>query len=600
MDFSSNLAMVYGASNTGKSFAVKAIDFMLGGSTALPDIGERNGYDRIWVGMSAGDDGDITLTRAIAGGSFEVAGGLITSHSGRQNMRPLSARHDPDRPDNVSHYLLQCVGLSGQQIAVDANGKKRYMSFRDLARYCVTDETSIQSEQSPAQSGQHLSATRERSVLKLLLTGVDDDAVVEILDRKTFSTSKTAKIEVFDEMLANIDAEIEGDYPDIGELPDQERRLEETFIAAQAEVETAQHSVHRLFASKRSAANSIENQETRLSEIDVNLSRFSQLDEIYSSDIDRLEALEEAGFLIGLGGAKDCPLCGAQPESQHHNHTIDEVSRVREAAEREIGKINVQRVDLTRTVEDLCVERVRIAEQLPGKRERLEQIEAEINRIAPVALEARRQLDELMVARDRVKHGLTLIESRQALVKKRDELAALKPARRQEKPQLGVSGVVAHEFAQTVSRVLTEWHFPGNRHVAWDDDAYDLRIDGKRRRDNGKGVRAITHAAFKVALLIFAREHDLAHPGFVILDTPLLTYRDPMASREGELTADERQVAESSLKEHFFRHLAATSSMGQFIIVENVDPPANILEIGNVETFFGGRKGARYGLFPHR
>ena len=54
------------------------------------------------------------------------------------------------------------------------------------------------------------------------------------------------------------------------------------------------------------------------------------------------------------------------------------------------------------------------------------------------------------------------------------------------------------EFTQTVSTVLEHWQFPGERHVSFDETLYDLRIDGKRRRDNGKGVRAITHAAFIV------------------------------------------------------------------------------------------------------
>jgi hypothetical protein len=31
----------------------------------------------------------------------------------------------------------------------------------------------------------------------------------------------------------------------------------------------------------------------------------------------------------------------------------------------------------------------------------------------------------------------------------------------------------------------------------------------RHRKDNGKGVRAITHAAFKVALLLYCKERDL-------------------------------------------------------------------------------------------
>ena len=140
--------------------------------------------------------------------------------------------------------------------------------------------------------------------------------------------------------------------------------------------------------------------------------------------------------------------------------------------------------------------------------------------------------------------------------------------------RLEVSSTAVHEFAQMVSKVLTAWQFPGDRHVSFDEETFDLKIDGKRRRDNGKGVRAITHAAFKVALLLHCRERNLPHPGFLVLDTPLLTYRDPLTSRYGELTGDEEEIALMSLKDHFFEHLAAESQGAQFIILENVDPPS--------------------------
>ena len=45
--FGPGLNVIYGASNTGKSFIVEAIDFMLGGKPPLRDIPERVGYDLV-------------------------------------------------------------------------------------------------------------------------------------------------------------------------------------------------------------------------------------------------------------------------------------------------------------------------------------------------------------------------------------------------------------------------------------------------------------------------------------------------------------------------------------------------------------------------
>jgi hypothetical protein len=50
----------------------------------------------------------------------------------------------------------------------------------------------------------------------------------------------------------------------------------------------------------------------------------------------------------------------------------------------------------------------------------------------------------------------------------------------------------------------------------------DHVIAGKRRGSRGKGMRAITHAAFTIGLLEYCRQSGKANPGFVALDSPLL------------------------------------------------------------------------------
>jgi hypothetical protein len=89
----------------------------------------------------------------------------------------------------------------------------------------------------------------------------------------------------------------------------------------------------------------------------------------------------------------------------------------------------------------------------------------------------------------------------------------------------------------------------------------------------------------------------LPHPGFLVLDTPLLTYRDPLHSNAGPLSADEQAIKNTSLKDFFFEHLSSIGELGQFLIIENVDLPANIASLANVETFTGDRTGGRLGLF---
>ena len=74
--FTPGLNILWGSSDTGKTFLVQAIDFMLGAGDPLKDIPERNGYDRILLGLTARSK-NYTIHRSINGGAFTRFDGLL-------------------------------------------------------------------------------------------------------------------------------------------------------------------------------------------------------------------------------------------------------------------------------------------------------------------------------------------------------------------------------------------------------------------------------------------------------------------------------------------------------------------------------------------
>ncbi len=80
---------------------------------------------------------------------------------------------------------------------------------------------------------------------------------------------------------------------------------------------------------------------------------------------------------------------------------------------------------------------------------------------------------------------------------------------------------------------------------------------------------------------------DLPHPGFVVLDSPVLTYREP----------DEADIALThSVVEHFYRGLL-DPQRAQVVVVENGDPPEDLGS--DVTTYAFGTSGSnRLGFFP--
>ena len=82
----------------------------------------------------------------------------------------------------------------------------------------------------------------------------------------------------------------------------------------------------------------------------------------------------------------------------------------------------------------------------------------------------------------------------------------------------------------------------------------------------------------------------------MVLDSPLVTYRDPMSSKEGPLSDDEVALSSTTLKQSFFEHLHAIRDLGQTLVLENVDPPSSIDTIANVHIFTGRQTDGRAGL----
>ena len=126
--------------------------------------------------------------------------------------------------------------------------------------------------------------------------------------------------------------------------------------------------------------------------------------------------------------------------------------------------------------------------------------------------------------------------------------------------------------------------------VYFDGDSRDVVISGKPRGSRGKGMRAITHAAFSICLMEFALGRELPHAGFVVLDSPLLAYREP----EG----DEDDLTGTDVQERFYEYLGKRCQ-GQTIVLENLDPPSSVQDAPQSVMFSKNPQIDRYGLFPH-
>ena len=110
IEFHPGLNVIRGASDTGKSFIVSSIDFMLGARDPLKQITESDGYNRVLLSFhSTARDKDFTLIRGTQGGDFELFAGR---HLNRPTVEPEQIlKVSPQSTPNISAFLLELVGL---------------------------------------------------------------------------------------------------------------------------------------------------------------------------------------------------------------------------------------------------------------------------------------------------------------------------------------------------------------------------------------------------------------------------------------------------------------------------------------------------------
>lgn len=587
VQFREGLNVVSGPSDTGKTFIVQCIDFMLGGKDAPESIPEVAPYETVHLALDVSEgEAGVVLERSIKGGDFK----LISS--GKED-RILSAKHSAGDKDSVSQYLLGLSSLTERKIRKNKQGATREVSFRDLARLVLVDEETIISKTSPVLTGQYTTGTAESAVFRLLLTGVDDSSLISSEDPKVAKGRQAGKVEMLELLLNQTKGRIaEMQLPgDVQAWQGQLAQIETMFEAAKNELAVEQQNAAQLEGKRRAELASLRQLESRSGVLRELQRRFVLLEQQYLSDLRRLESIAEAGARLGQMNEDRCPVCGAPAEHQEHEHRKSEAAPedVAQACLAEAEKIKLLISDLHLTRADNDREIARLDELSTQAKDRVRAVATELAEMLKPRVEiALLRLRESQTSRDTYRRALELHSRVNELQGLLADLGLATIGKGPELESARVRSDEAEAFCREVENLLRAWHFPGLERVTFSEGDQDIVISGRTRASHGKGVRAIAHAAFNLALLKLCLKDERPHPGFVLIDSPLVVYREPDTD-EGGFSHD--------VKEAFYRSIAEDFRASQVIVFENEDPPSDLGSDANIIRFTGASHG-RQGFIP--
>ncbi|MEU8265023.1 hypothetical protein AB0C02_30990 [Micromonospora sp. NPDC048999] len=594
IDFGPKLTVIYGASDTGKSFIADSIDFAMG-SSKLRSIRESEPYSHILLGIKIGDE-SLTLVRALNSGIIRVYDGIMKEVPSSTAVVELKARHTKGRTNTISAFLLERIGLYGKVLRKNSENKVVELTLRQLAPFFVVHEGQMVALTPPYHPVGRTDATAELSLLRVLLEG-DDDSELEALVPDDIRKVSKGKYEVLQQVLSGLYRTVEGKAP-ANELQRQLEALGNTIAELNPALNDVLARRHSLIRARDELADDQRSLEHRVAQMMEITARFTLLRDQYQSDLARLEAVQEAGNILGFFQSDICLFCGAAANHQNPpGHAVVEAEKFAIAIVAEQQKTADLLTDLQLTLADL-EEQVSTTQAAVLEAAR----RTESARDAVVALdgEVAPQQQELAAAyakQSQVTHMLATYKQIEEIETLASTFAT--PEGPQDTPvaKKWPSLQSLNTLSVAIKLLLDKWGIETGGGVAFDIEKDDLLVDGRPRHTRGKGMRSMIHASFNLGLAEYCDEGGLPHPGVTVLDSPLVTYRQPEPA--GASVDNKDEYVSFDVAAAFYKYLDIEAS-AQTVVIENTTPPAQLSDTAVVHHFTKQEGLGRYGFFPNR
>jgi rRNA maturation endonuclease Nob1 len=261
-----------------------------------------------------------------------------------------------------------------------------------------------------------------------------------------------------------------------------------------------------------------------------------------------------------------------------------------ESCEAEINKIKVLLTDLLDSVEAIKKEKNQVEEILNILDSKIFDIDLKLEK--EVGFKLQQILDQINSANEKKSYiiGIKLKEAQNLkYIAQKEKLENVLSAAKEGNEFEPLSTANMTVLSKTLEKILKEIKYPDLTAVSYSEENSDFVISGEDRALFGKGYRAIVYASFIVAIqhLLFDKPYSIGIP---VIDSPLVTYKKADISEEDLIPVD--------LAQDYYRYIAKDKLLNQIIIIENVEPPSDILDEIYHVSFTRSDTIGRYGFFP--
>lgn len=570
IELSNGVNIIYGPSNTGKTYIVKCIDYMFGSEREPIDISTGYQYIKIIVRTQCGT---ITMSRKIGENKIEVSSNDNNVPSGKYATKASRTNYDK----TINSVWLSLIGINDLHLVIsNENYKKQILSWRTFSHMFMLTETKIISEYSAILSGRDTSNTAVIASLIFLLSG-QDFAETETKDTKEIKEAKKNAVKAYiNKELFRLSERNQELLAQLKENPNIDIAVEIEKIMA--EISTNEKRINSSIEENQKILAQLYEKNENLSECNVLLNRYDELTTQYDADLKRLNFIVDGEANLNASFSTHCPFCDGEVVVKKNQNYID-------AAKSDYKKIKLQAKDLESASKELRSEKLSLEQEigtLMAKKKSIEElIEKELKpqvfnlkeKLSAYkdAIECQKEIDILKKLSEQ--KTVDMIEN------DTDEESELKF---KVKEHLDYSFI--NELSNGIKSFLENCNYDNLLSVIFDKADMDIVINGKKKSSNGKGYNAYFNSVVAIVLSRYMESKAKYSPDFLVLDSPILSLKEKETKKPSE-----------TMRNTLFENIVDNQKGIQTIVIENEIPEINYKD-ANIIHFTKEKNNGRYGF----
>lgn len=572
VNFSAGLNIIFGPSDTGKSYIAECIDYMFGAGKIRFD--PNTGYDTFQLLISS-KDGEVTLERRLGKTNFNVS-------STRSDIAPgeyTTGWRKGSKKDDISDVWLRLMGIrENHEILKNSRREKIRLTLRLFSHIFLIKENSILQETSIFAPVQKTVEPASFSALYFLITGEDFSDSTPKEEKKVREARKNAVIDYINLQLKQFadkkTALLKLPSVDPVDLQAQVEQMIEELEKTEKQIALSADRSKSLLAEIYSLSD-------ELAECNNLYNRYKALQTQYSADIQRIAFIVDGELhRHDMKGNTTCPFCDGKIATKNEQSYI-------EASKAELAKMRLQLEDLMLAETDLISKRSDLEEKMNDLTHEKSGVEDFINtQLKPRAAALKQSLNEYRYAIE-LRKETSIIDGLETALK--NDLFEKMIDEEETNSDFRIKSYFDAVFFKSLdgylNKILEVAKYVRLSSAYFNHSDFDVVVNGQAKMMHGKGYRAFLNTVMALALIEYLSAEGKYSPSMLIVDSPILSLEEGVDDK----TPD-------SMKAGLFKYLLDNQSFSQVIIIENKIPPALDYSKANMIEFTKGKKPGRYGL----